>query len=80
MGPPSLVLCWDGGGCGQTEHMNDKDKRVIGHEDRDKRALALRDALIQGLESGEPVPLDAEKLRADVKKRAGLLGKQTVKL
>ncbi|MCB0220147.1 MAG: type II toxin-antitoxin system ParD family antitoxin [Chrysiogenetes bacterium] len=39
-------------------------------EAREERALALRSALLQGLESGEPQPFDAKKLRADIKRRA----------
>ena len=44
-------------------------------EAREERAWALRAALVQGIESGEPQPLDLDKLRAEAKERAKSLGK-----
>lgn len=44
-------------------------------EAREERALALRAALVHGIESGEPQALDLDKIRAEAKERAKSLGK-----
>ena len=45
--------------------------------DRDQNSEALRAALVQGLESGDPVPFDAKKLREDIRKRAKQIKKRS---
>ncbi len=42
------------------------------HEERQQRVEALRQALIEGEQSGEDSPLDMEEIIASARKKAGL--------